>query len=233
MPWKLGVEVNGICGRRREIFLTLWSEVGASNEKSCLWRSVNNACAASFHGLSIIHMCLPFPSSRWVSPCILYRLLLTFVFGGWWAGEYGFSILGVNAILIYLLFHYFIIYLSIYNKIVHDFQIIKLESHSEELDLLKPRYILVASTRSVKYPLTLFRVAVFGAAQGGEAKGPHPENLSHISYNNETWHNYTLPKEDPKNIWITWHHLWVLLTSVFFCRKSAIFAISGNKPLDT
>ena len=97
MPWKLGVEVNGICGRRREIFLTLWFEVGASNEKSCLWRSVNNACAASFHGLSIIHMCLPFPSSRWVSPCILYRLLLTFVFWGWWAGEYGFSILGVNA----------------------------------------------------------------------------------------------------------------------------------------
>ena len=48
-----------------------------------------------------------------------------------------------------------------------------------------------------------------------------------------SWHNYTLPKEDPKNIWITWHHLWVLLTSVFFCRKSAIFAISGNKPLDT
>ena len=25
-----------------------------------------------------------------------------------------------------------------------------------------------------------------------------PENLSHISYNDETWHNYTLPKEDPK-----------------------------------
>ena len=23
-------------------------------------------------------------------------------------------------------------------------------------------------------------------------------NLSHISYNDETWHNYTLPKEDPK-----------------------------------
>ena len=24
--------------------------------------------------------------------------------------------------------------------------------------------------------------------------------LSHISYNDETWHSYTLPKEDPKNI---------------------------------
>ena len=187
MPWKLGVEVNGIYGRRQEIFLTLWSEVGASNEKSCLWRSVNNACAASFHGLSIIHMCLPFPSSRWVSPCVLYRLLLAFVFWEWWAGEYGFSILGVNAILIYLLFHYFIIYLfilgkkSIYNKIVHDFRIIKLESHSEELDLLKPRYILVASTRSVRYPLTLFRIGVFGAAQGGGAKrSPPRKSVTHI-----------------------------------------------------
>ena len=26
------------------------------------------------------------------------------------------------------------------------------------------------------------------------------QNLSHISYNDETWHSYTLPKEDPKNI---------------------------------
>ena len=25
--------------------------------------------------------------------------------------------------------------------------------------------------------------------------------------------SYTLPKEDPKSIWITWHTLWVLLTS--------------------
>ena len=56
---------------------------------------------------------------------------------------------------------------------------------------------------------------------------------SHISYNDETWNNCTLSKEDPKNIWITWHNLWVLLTSVFFRRKSANFAISGNKPFDT
>ena len=27
-----------------------------------------------------------------------------------------------------------------------------------------------------------------------------PENRSHISYNDETWNSYTLPKEDPKNI---------------------------------
>ena len=30
-------------------------------------------------------------------------------------------------------------------------------------------------------------------------KSPPPKNLSHISYNDETWHNYTLSKEDPKN----------------------------------
>ena len=31
--------------------------------------------------------------------------------------------------------------------------------------------------------------------------------MSHISYNEETWHSYTLLKEDPKNIWIAWHTL--------------------------
>ena len=37
----------------------------------------------------------------------------------------------------------------------------------------------------------------FGAAH--ELGGGPPEDLSHISYNDETWHSYTLPK-DPKNI---------------------------------
>ena len=46
------------------------------------------------------------------------------------------------------------------------------------------------------------------------------------------WHSYTLPKEDPKNIWITWHTPWVLLTSVFFHRKPANFAISKNTDID-
>ena len=27
---------------------------------------------------------------------------------------------------------------------------------------------------------------------------PPPKNLSHISYNDETWDNYSLPKEDTK-----------------------------------
>ena len=42
----------------------------------------------------------------------------------------------------------------------------------------------------------------FGAAHGwGGAKRPSPPlNLAHISYNDETWHSYTLAKGNPKNI---------------------------------
>ena len=126
------MEVSGICGRRQEIFLTLWFEVWESNEKSCLWRSVNVACAdcsqlkprawgdylsSQLSWVVNYPRMSPSPSSRWVSPGVLYRLLLTLVFlrDGGWAGEYGFSILVVNAILIYLfiisLFYYLFIYL--------------------------------------------------------------------------------------------------------------------------
>ena len=42
--------------------------------------------------------------------------------------------------------------------------------------------------------LTLFRMG------SPLPKGPPPYNLSHISCNYETWHSYTIPKEDPKNI---------------------------------
>ena len=34
--------------------------------------------------------------------------------------------------------------------------------------------------------------------EGGEQKGPLPK-ICHTSYNDETWHSYTLSKEDPKN----------------------------------
>ena len=44
--------------------------------------------------------------------------------------------------------------------------------------------------------------------------------------------SYSLPKEDPKNIWITWHNPWVLLTSAFFHCKSANFFISRNTDKD-
>ena len=49
------------------------------------------------------------------------------------------------------------------------------------------------------------------------------QNLSHISCNDETWHSCTLPKENSKNIRITWHNPWVLLSSAFFHRKPANF----------
>ena len=50
--------------------------------------------------------------------------------------------------------------------------------------------------------LTLFRMGIFGAPHRWwrAKKGPPPLNLSQISYNNETWHSYTLPKDDSKNI---------------------------------
>ena len=56
--------------------------------------------------------------------------------------------------------------------------------------------------------------------------------LSDISYNDETWHSYTLPKKDLKNVYITWHTFWFLLTSAFFHRKSPTFVISTNTGID-
>ena len=41
-----------------------------------------------------------------------------------------------------------------------------------------------------------------------------------------------LPKLNPINIWITWNTPWVLMTSTFFRRKSANFAISRNIDID-
>ena len=47
-------------------------------------------------------------------------------------------------------------------------------------------------------------MGIFGDAHGWEGvkKAPRPpsQNLSHIFYNDETWHSYTLPKGDPKHI---------------------------------
>ena len=63
-------------------------------------------------------------------------------------------------------------------------------------------------------------------------KGPPSYNLSHISYNDKTWHSCTLPKEDPKNKWITWHTSCILLKSAFFQRKSANFAVSRNASIE-
>ena len=72
-------------------------------------------------------------------------------------------------------------------------------------------------------------MGLFGAAHGwGEPKrAPFPKTC-HTSHNGETWHSYTLPKEDLKIIWITWHTHWVLLKSAFSHLKSANFAIPRN-----
>ena len=77
--------------------------------------------------------------------------------------------------------------------------------------------------------LTLFRWALSGLLMDGGQKKAPSLNLSHISYNDEIWHSYNLPKEVPKNIWIMWHTPWVLLTSAFFLWKSANFAISRKR----
>ena len=43
-------------------------------------------------------------------------------------------------------------------------------------------------------------MSLFGAAHGWRgAKSPLSLKSVHISYNDETWYSYTLPKEDPKN----------------------------------
>ena len=45
--------------------------------------------------------------------------------------------------------------------------------------------------------------------------------MSHIPNNDETWHSYTLPKEDSKNIKIASHILCGPLTLALFYRKFA------------
>ena len=86
-------------------------------------------------------------------------------------------------------------------------------------------------------PLTLFRMGFFRAAYGcwgggGGRKAPLPKIFSHISYNDETWHGYTLPKEDLKK---SMNHMTLPLSSAdisIFHQKSANFAISRNRYID-
>ena len=40
-------------------------------------------------------------------------------------------------------------------------------------------------------------------------------NLSHIFYNDETWHSYTLSKEDSKHIRITWYMFFLLAIFIY------------------
>ena len=62
-------------------------------------------------------------------------------------------------------------------------------------------------------------------------KAPSPSPLPKICHTHPTMMklgSYTLPKKEPKNIWITWYTPCVVLTSAFFHQKSANFAISKN-----
>ena len=75
--------------------------------------------------------------------------------------------------------------------------------------------------------LTLFRMGIFGAVHGwGRAKkAPSLKSVTHILQ----WWNLAqiyLAQRRSKNIWITWHTSWVLLTPAFFHWKSANLAIS-------
>ena len=48
-----------------------------------------------------------------------------------------------------------------------------------------------------------FLGTAYGWGENGGQKDSPFLNLSHISYNDETWHSYALSKKDPKNIKIT------------------------------
>ena len=66
---------------------------------------------------------------------------------------------------------------------------------------------------------------------GGQKGHPSLKSVSHILQ----WWNLAqlyLTKENPKNLWITWHTAWFLLTSAFFHWKSANFVISINTDID-
>ena len=67
---------------------------------------------------------------------------------------------------------------------------------------------------------------------GGWQKGsPYLKSVTHIL---QWWNLTVVPylRKIQKNICITWHTSWVLLTSAFFHWKSAIFAISRNTDID-
>ena len=79
--------------------------------------------------------------------------------------------------------------------------------------------------------LTLFRMGFFGAAHG---RGQGPPSLKSVTHILQWWNlsQLYLTKNDPKNIWITWHTPWVPMTPTIFHWKSANFAISRNTCID-
>ena len=74
----------------------------------------------------------------------------------------------------------------------------------------------------------------WGVGSGGSVGTNTPllPKICHIYPTMMKLGSYISPKEDPKNIWITWYTPWVRLTSVFFRQRSANFAMSGNADID-
>ena len=83
---------------------------------------------------------------------------------------------------------------------------------------------LFSNNFAVNLSLTLFKMGTLGVAHrwAGGKKAPLLK-VCHTYPTIMTLCSYTLPKEDPKNISITWHIPWVLLTSTLFHQKSANF----------
>ena len=133
-------------------------------------------------------------------------------------------------------FHYVELY-SMLKECIRKFDQMFIFSYFNKTTCRKQSSILTVfrrKQRSIKgfifsllLPVMPFRMGLFGAAHRWGRVGGRGR-----SYNDETWHSYTLTKEEPRNLWIKWDTTWVLLTSAFFHRKSANFAISENKYID-
>ena len=67
---------------------------------------------------------------------------------------------------------------------------------------------------------------------GGGAEKPLLPKICHAYPKMMKLDSYTLPIDHPKNMSITWHTPWVLLTSAIFHWKSANFVISRNTDID-
>ena len=82
--------------------------------------------------------------------------------------------------------------------------------------------------------LTLFRMGFFGAAHGWGRNKKAPPSLKSVTHILQWWNlaQLYLTQRRSKNISVTWHTPWILLTSVFFHWKSSNFAISRNTDID-
>ena len=99
---------------------------------------------------------------------------------------------------------------------------------------------LLASTGDKTDPLLTVHCwkneEIFNPIQDGLFRGPkklHP-SVKSVTLILQWWNlaQIYLAQRRSKNIWITWHTSWVLLTPAFFHWKSANLAISRNTDID-